>query len=462
MNDRAAQKPVAPEGTSRRQFLWQAARASATVPTIVPATVLGRHAPSERVNLAFFGVGGRGSYLAQRFLQMPDVRLVAVCDAYRSRREKRRQEWNEHYGGDYVRAYANPWEIFDRPDVDAIVVATPDHWHVPLAIAAARAGKDMYVEKPLSVAMTWSWRLREELQRSQRVFQYGTQQRSEPQFRYACELVRNGYLGQIQRVEAWCPDASQQWESYGGQPSLSVPRYGSLRPVEPPEDLDYDLWCGPSPVRPYTVDRCTSFGAYHIYDYALGFIAGWGAHPLDIVQWGLGTDDTSPVFYEGAGHLPDYGLLDTVDQWDIHCYYASGVRLRFMDYRTARPVVMRYRQRWSDHGTTFFGTEGWVSVDRSGLEASRASLERIEFRPSDQRLYRSEDHQRNFIDCVKSRSATVSPFEAALRSDTISHLSNLVVRLKRPLQWDPKKEQVVGDEQANRLLDRPMRKKWAV
>lgn len=446
----------------RRDFIKQLAGANSLAPVVVPARVFGTQAPSERVNLAIFGVGGRGSYLLSRFMEFSDVRVVAICDAYRSRREQKRQELNRYYGGDYVRAYQNPWEIFDRSDVDAVVIATPDHWHVPLALAAARAGKDMYVEKPLSVAMTWSWRLREELRKNGRIFQYGTQQRSEAHFRYACELVRNGYLGEIQRVEVWCPDASQQWESYGGRPSLSVPRYGSLRPVEPPEDLDYDLWCGPAPLRPYTVDRCTSFGAYHIYDYSLGFIAGWGVHPLDIAQWGLGMDHTSPVFYEGTGHIPEYGLLDTVDQWDIHCYYANGVRLRFMDFRTARPVVSRYRQRWSDHGTTFFGTQGWISVDRGGLEASRPSLQRVEFRANDERLYRSDDHYRNFIDCVKRRQPTVSPFEAALRCDTISHLSDLVVRLRRPLEWDPQTEKVVNDQEANRRLHRDMRAKWAI
>jgi hypothetical protein len=232
--------------------------------------------------------------------------------------------------------------------------------------------------------------------------------------------------------------------------------------VPPPKDLDYDLWCGPSPLRPYTADRCTSFGTYHIYDFALGFIAGWGAHPLDIAQWGMNTDHTGPVYYEGAGNIPRYGLLDTTDEWDIHCYYASGAVMRFMDWRTARPPVMGYRKRWSDHGTTFFGSEGWISVDRGGCEVSRAALERVEFGPGDKRLYQSGSQGRNFIDCVKSRAETISPFEAALRSDTISHLSDIVVRLKRPLEWDPQREAIVKDEEATRMLDRPMRRKWAV
>ncbi|MCP5117568.1 MAG: hypothetical protein GY953_42640 [bacterium] len=266
----------------------------------------------------------------------------------------------------------------------------------------------------------------------------------------------------MQRIHAWCPDASQQWQSFVGKPSLSVARYGSLRPVAPPKELDFDLWCGVSPVRPYTVDRCTAFGAYHIYDYALGFIAGWGAHPLDIAQWGLDADDSGPVFYEGGGKLPEPGLLDTTEEWDITCYYPNGVVMRFMDYREAKPVVMEYRKRWSSHGTTFFGTEGWVSVDRGGFEVSKESLRNVKFGANDTRLYLSDHHQKNFVDCVKSRKQAVSPLEAAIRSDTISHLSDMVVRLRRPIEWDPKREVVVNQKSAGRLLDRAMRKKWAI
>ncbi len=429
---------------------------------IVPSSVFGANAPSNRVNLAALGVGGRGTADTNAFNQLPDARFLAVCDCYRSRREAKREQWNKLCGGDYVKTYDNPWDVLARKDIDAVVIATPDHWHVPLALAAVRAGKDCYVEKPLSVAMKWSWRLRSEIKGKDRIFQYGTQQRSDRRFRYACELVRNGCIGKIQRAEAWCPDASQQWESFTGKPSLSVYRYGSLRPVPPPPGLDFDLWCGPSPLRSYTVDRCTQFGAYHIYDYALGFIAGWGAHPLDIAQWGLDADGTSPVFYEGAGALPQYGLLDTIESWDMHCYYAGGAQMRFMDFRVAKEVVMRYRKRWSDHGTTFFGSEGWVSVDRGGIEVSNKSLNDVKFGANATRLYESDNHHKNFLDCVKSRRQPISPLETAIRSDTISHLCNIMIRLRRPIQWDPERQVIVGDEEATKMLDRPMRPAWQV
>ncbi len=444
-------------GSSRRSFVKGFSLAAGGVfPAIVPSSVLGANAPSNRVNLAAFGVGGRGTADTDAVNAHPDARFVAVCDCYESRRLVKKQKWDKLYGGDYVKTYVNPWEVLERKDIDAVVIATPDHWHTPLAIAAAKAGKDIYVEKPLSVAMTWSWRLRQEVKKNNRIVQYGTQQRSNKNFRYACELVRNGYIGKVKHVDAWCADISTQ---YAG---LSVYKYGSLRPIPVPADLNFDLWCGPSPLRQYTADRCTPLGAYHIYDYALGFIAGWGAHPLDIAQWGLDADHTGPVYYEGAGSLPVYGLCDTTESWDITSYYASGVTMRFMDFRVAQPAVTKYLPRWNDHGTTFFGSEGWVSVDRRGVQVSKDSLKDVKLGPNDKPLYNSPDHHKNFVDCVKSRRQPISPLEAAIRSDTISHLSDIVVRLRRPVQWDPEREVIVGDEEASKMLSRGMRPQWSV
>jgi predicted dehydrogenase len=215
-------------------------------------------------------------------------------------------------------------------------------------------------------------------------------------------------------------------------------------------------------LKPYTPDRCTEFGTYHCPDYSLGFIGGWGAHPIDIMQWGLDTDNTAPVFYEGGGTVPKFGLYRTVDTWDITCYYANGIPVRFLSERSCRDVIMKYRKRYAGHGTTFFGTEGWISVDRGGMEASKESILTAKLGPNDKPLYESSDHQRNFIDCVKSRKPTISPLESAIRSDTISHMTNIVVRTGRPVQWDPVKEQIVNDAEASRFLDRPMRQKWAV
>ncbi|MDX9975341.1 MAG: gfo/Idh/MocA family oxidoreductase, partial [FCB group bacterium] len=285
------------------------------------------------------------------------------------------------------------------------------------------------------------------------VFQYGTQQRSNEKFRRACELVRNGYIGEVQRIDAWCADISSQY------PAFSVPQFGSTEPAPVPEGFEYDRWLGPAPEKPYTVDRCQPYGAYHIYDYALGFIAGWGAHPLDIAQWGLDSDDTSPVRYEGTGSIPTKGLFDTVDSWDMNCTYASGVKMRFMGFRVAEPVVSAYRP-WKDHGTTFFGSEGWISVDRSDLHASNPNLLAIELKPGDQRLRAPKSHATDFITCVKTHETPLSSLEAAIRSDTISHLCDISIRLGRPIEWNPEKERIVNDEEAAKRLERPLRKPW--
>ncbi len=438
--------------TTRRNFLKTSAALGAA-PWLVPSSVFGANAPSNRVNVAHLGMGSRANSLVGMFVQHDDVQIVAVCDCFVNRREEMRDKLNARYGSDVVKAYADFREVLARDDIDAVVIATPDHWHVPLAIAAARAGKDMYVEKPLGVCMSWAKRLRSELQAAKRVFQYGTQQRSNTAFRTACELVRNGYIGEIQHVEAWCPDMSTQFDGFNVKP------YGSTEPAKLPEGFDYNMWLGPAPEKPYTIDRCTRLGIYHIYDYALGFIAGWGAHPLDIAQWGLGRDHTSPVCYAGTGKIPASGLCDSIESWDVQCEYEDGLPMRFMGSRVAEPVVSKYR-KWVDHGTTFFGSDGWVSVDRSGMITNPTTLADIQLKPDDLRLKVSEGQERDFIDCVKSREETISPLESAIRSDAISHLSDLAIRVDRSLWWDPRHERIVDDPGAARRLQRSLRAPW--
>ncbi|HEX2972643.1 MAG TPA: Gfo/Idh/MocA family oxidoreductase [Tepidisphaeraceae bacterium] len=444
---------------TRRDLLKHAALAATTLafPTIVPSSVFGQNAPSNRVNLAAIGVGGRGTDNCRgSFLPLPDARIIAAVDIRRSRREVFAKLANDTYKADICKPYADFREVLDRPDIDAVVISTPDHWHVPLAYYAAQAKKDLYVEKPLTVALAWSFKLREIVNKNKIIFQYGTQQRGDqPQFRRACELVRNGYIGDVKTVDVWSPDMSSQFDA------PSVKPYGSTETIPVPDDLNYDMWIGPSPMKPYTADRCTCFGAYHIYDYALGFIAGWAVHPLDIAQWGLGMDHTSPVRYEGTGKIPPKGSLwDTIESWDVNCTYANGVVVRNMGHRVAEPVVRKYHPVWRDHGTTFHGSKGWISVDRNGLYASDKNLQALKLKDSDQRLYSTPAHGRNFIDCIRSRKPTISPLDTAIHCDTISHMNDLCIRLGRPIQWDPEKEQIIGDTEASKFLNRPLRAPW--
>jgi hypothetical protein len=448
---------------TRRHFLKSAA-ALAAAPTIVPSRVFGRTAPSNRVNLAAIGVGGRGSsnVWEDYVTTQDDVRLVAACDCFASRRMAFAAKVDAFYGGRYCQPVADWRDVLAREDVDGVVVSTPDHWHVPLAIHAARAKKDVYVEKPLGVAMAWAFALREAVERNGVVFQYGTQQRSSGEFTRAVELVRNGYVGKVRHVDAWC-SGMRSPSTYA---QTFAEHFPNTEPAPVPEDLDFETWVGPAAMKPYTKSRCTEWGAYHIYDYALGFIAGWGAHPLDIAQWGLDTDHTSPVEYEGKGEIPEGGLFDTVDNWDVRCRYASGVTLRFMCDRVAKDVpglMDDPRKRpFLDHGTTFWGESGWVSVSRGFLYASPKELQKTRIRDDEKPVVRSSSQGRDFVESMRTRRPTISPLESAIRSDTISHLSDIAVRLGRPVRWDPGTETIVGDDEATRRLSRPLRSPWTL
>jgi len=448
---------------SRRAFLRSAA-AVVAAPAIVPSSVFGRSAPSNRVNLAAIGVGNRGSgNVWQDFVEtQEDVRLVAACDCFAGRREAFAAKVNAHYGGNVCQAMSDWREVLARKDVDGVIISTPDHWHVPLAYHAAVAKKDMYVEKPLGVAMAWAWKLRQAVAANKIVFQYGTQQRSSGEFTRAVELVRNGTIGKIKHVDAWCSGM----RSPGWYAEVFDEHFKNIEPAPVPADLDYEMWIGPAPMKPYTKSRCTEWGAYHIYDYALGFIAGWGAHPLDIAQWGLDMDHTSPVSYEGKGEIPPGGLFDTIDNWDVLCRYGNGVTLRFMCDRVAKGVAGLMddprKRPFADHGTTFWGEGGWISVNRGALYASPKELQTAQIRDDEKPVIRSASQGRNFVECLKTRRPTINPLESAIRSDTISHLSDIAIRLGRPVRWNPEKERIIGDAEATKRLDRPMRRPWGM
>lgn len=445
---------------TRRDALKQAAAAAAacSLPAIVPSSVLGHDAPAYRVNLAAIGTGGRATgNIRGSFLPHKDVRIVAACDCYRSKRENFAAMINKHYDREVCKPYADFREVLARTDIDGVIISTQDHWHVPLAWHAARAKKHMYVEKPLGVALAWAWKLRDVVGEAKVAFQYGTQQRGDQRpFRRAVDLVRGGHIGKVERIDVWCPDMSEQFNQ------ASVPPYGTTAEAPVPDDLDYDTWIGPAPMKPYTVDRTTNWGGYHIYDYALGFIAGWGAHPLDVAQWGLDADGTGPIRYEGTGKVPPPGSLwDTVESWDVMCEYASGVKMHFMGQRAADAVIKQYHPKPLTHGTTFFGERGWVSVDRAGLYTSDPTLKELQIEPSDAE-HPVQSHARNFIDAMKTGWPTLNPLESAIRSDTISHLADLCVRLGRPLRWSPETEQILDDPEATRRLDRPQRAPWTM
>jgi len=446
---------------TRRGFLRGSAATAGAIafPAIIPSGLLGQNAPSKRINIGAIGVGSRSNGVnIGGISRFNDVRIIACADPIKDRQIAFAEKVNKIYRGNYCRQFSDFRELLKRDDIDGVTICTGDQWHVPMAIAAIRAGKDVYVEKPLGTSMSWAWKLREEAKGKDVIFQYGTQQRSSRQFQQAVNLVRNGYIGEVKSIDAWCPNMDDQ--AFSNQ--LKKP-FGSTEAAPVPEGLNYDLWLGPAPMKPYTADRTHHFTLFHSYDYALGFIAGWGAHPLDIAQWGLDADHTGPALYEGVGTLPPKGgLFDTTRYWDVRCTYATNVNMRFMDLKTAKPVIEKYHKVVHDHGTVFHGEDGWVGVDRSAMYSHEDNkLRKVEFKPSDKLVGEEGSQQRGFINSIKSRKPTVNPLESAIRSDTISHLADICLRTGKPIRWNPKTEKIIdGTPAQNALLHRTPRKEW--
>ena len=433
---------------NRRRFLKRATGVAAgaltmgALPAFVPAAARGADgavAPSNRIAMGFIGVGGRGGALLSNFLGRKDAQVVAVCDVKADRRERARKMVDGRYRTSGCAAFSDLREIIARDDIDAMTIATPDHWHVMAALMAVRAGKDVYVEKPLGVSLDHAQALRQAVHRYGRVFQFGTQERSSRHTRFACEMVRSGRIGAIRKITV----ASRYSRATGNYPTMPVP-----------DSLDYELWLGPAPWAPYTANRVANHHWFHISDYAIGFIAGCGIHTVDMAQWGNNTDLTGPVTVEGIGEFPADGLCDCATGWDVTMTFANGVPMRFTDGKRNKLGVL------------FEGDDGWVFVKETHLggkvDAFPKAMLHKPIGADEVHLPLSDHHQQNFLDCVKSRGAPVAPIDVAVRSDTLCYLSDIAMRLGRKLQWDPAAERFVNDDDANRMLWRPMRDPWHV
>jgi len=382
------------------------------------------------------GPGGQGMGNTRGFLNLRETQIVAVCDVDSTRRKAAASVVNKHYSnssstGDFQGCdeYNDFRELLDREDIDAVIVSTPDHWHALISIAAAKAGKDIYCEKPLTHSVLEGRVLSDTVRRHSRVFQTGSQQRSSWMFRLACELVQSGRIGKLIRMEVGLPGG----RAAGDYPAMPVP-----------EGFDYDLWLGPAPFAPYHTKRC-HYNFRFNFDYAGAQMTNWGAHHFDIAQWGNGTDLSGPVSVDGKGTFPNGGLYNTPLRFKVEYTYANGVTMSAGHY---------------PNGVKFIGTDGWVFVDRSKVNTHPKEILESPIGPDEIHLYESTHHHRNFLDCVKSRRPTAAPVEIAHRSVTIGHIGNISMLLRRPLKWDPKVERFVDDDEANRMLSRPMRPPW--
>jgi predicted dehydrogenase len=449
---------------SRRDFLGQCGSAMLAVgafPTLVPASALGAErgaAPNGRIAVGCIGVGERCQSIVGALLDRKDAQIVAICDVKTDALERTKAKIDGQYQNQDCKTYGDFREIVARKDIDAFVVASTDHWHVLHALAAVRAGKDLYLEKPIGLSLGESQVLRREIQKRKRVFQLGTQQRSDRKFRLACELVRNGFIGKLKHINIWAP---------GSKPG------GSTKQVPPPATLAYDFWLGPAPEKPYTENltawELTKKTWWYNSDYALGFIAGWGIHPMDIALWGADDLAKGRVEVEGRGNFPAEGACNTATTWDVHFKFQSGLTMRFVGLPNGSPGEkfeqkaewgQRYRQI-EQHGTAFEGSEGWAHVDRQRINLEPESL--IDLDPEGFKIHltRSSNHVGNFLDSIRSRKPTVCPIEEGVLSDTFCHLADIAIRLKRKLTYDIKKEKFVDCKEANqRLAVRPFRQPW--
>lgn len=423
---------------TRRQFLGKSAAIGAAfaAPAIIPSSALGlggSTAPSERITMGVIGSGLQGTSNMTGFLAFKDVQMIAIADVDKSHREAAAAIVNKKYGNSDCALYNDFRELNDRDDIDAVIIATPDHWHALNALDAVKKGKDAYVQKPLAWSVEEGRALADAVKQHGRILQTGSQQRSEGGFRRACELVRNGRIGALKYINIGIPGNNREC--------------GPTWTPEPvPEGFDYDFWLGPAPWAEYHHQRC-HYEFRFILDYSGGQVTNFGAHNLDIAQWGLGMDDSGPVEVYGNGAFPESGLFTTATKTYFECRYANGVELVC---------------KTGKFGMNFEGTDGTIYVDRKTIKAWPEEILKEEIGKDEIHLYKSEDHYRNFADCVKSRQDPICTAEIGHRSATVCNIGNIAMRLGRRLAWDPVAERFPNDEDANALLGRDMRGEWTL
>ena len=405
---------------SRRRFL-RAAGAAVAAPCFVPGSVLGangRTAANDRIRTGHIGVGGRGSGILGGFLGDPATQVMAVCDPFQSKRESAKQRADDRYAeeagaGTYkgCDAYSDFRDLATRDDIDAVAIASPEFWHALHSVWAMRHGKDVYCEKGMTLTVYESQAVRDSVRRHARVFQLGTQQRSDRNFRFAAELALNGYLGKLHTVKVGVP---------GGR-SLPV-----AEPAPVPDGLDYEMWLGPAPATPYNNIKC-SYNWYFIYDYCIGWIGSWGVHHIDSALWGAPMFAQGPIQLEGTAVFPTQGLANTSITWRVDVLAKDGTRMIFSDDRT------------QPHGVRFEGDKGWVHVVRGGIQAEPASLLKARMKPNDVHLYESRSHQGNFLECIRTRRDPVANVDAGFAATVMTIIADITTRRERKLRKVPRR-----------------------
>lgn len=429
----------------RRQFLRTVsapAAAAAGFPAIVKASALGLNgavAASERVTIATIGAGWMGGSHIDEFLKVSAAQVVAVCDVDDKHVEAAKKKIDARYGNKDCATYRAFEELLSRRDIDAVSIALPDHWHGIVSVMAARAGKDIYGEKPLAHNFAEGRAICEAVKRYGRVWQTGSWQRSRENFRRACELVRNGRIGKVRRVEVGLPGGHTDFAKTKDQTAIT----------DPPATLNYDRWLGPAPEAPYCVARVHKNWRWNL-DYGGGQIMDWVGHHVDIAHWGLGFDNTGPLEIEGKGEYPPKSALwNTATRYYLTAKYPGGVTM-----------IIAGGHKEIRGGTKWIGDEGWIWVSRGAIEAEPAGVLTSEIKPNEIRLPKSPGHYEEFIQAVKTRGTTLTPAEVALRSATPGWLGQIAMLTGRKIRWDPEKQRLRKDRSAEQLLSRDMRAPW--
>ncbi len=419
---------------NRRSFL-QTALGAATAPVFIPANVLGADAPSRKITVGFIGVGGHGTHHnLKHYLRQADARVLMACDVDSNHLSRAKERIDTHYGNRDCATTKDFREVLARPDIDAVMISTPDHWHTLMSVMAVRAGKDVQCEKP-TLTIDEGKILVNEIRRHDQVFQTSTEDRAVPVYHRMAELVRNGRIGRLERIEVVLPRQPQG----PGDPT----------PQPVPEALDYEMWLGPAPEAPYTQDR-VHFHFRWIWDYSGGIICDWGTHLFDTAQWANDTERSGPVEVDGKGTHWEEGLYDTVKDYDVTYRYANGVTM------TCTP---------GNPSIKFHGTEGWVGNEgwRGALKASSPKILNSVIESGETKLFTNPaGEHRNFLDCVKTRTDPYFPVDIGHRVSTVCHLANLSIRLGRKLKWNPQAEEFINDAEATELMSREMRAPWSL
>jgi predicted dehydrogenase len=431
---------------TRRRFI-AAAGAAVALPTFIPASALGRQgrpAASGRVVLGVVGWGMQGPGNTDQFLKQNDCQVVAACDLDKKHLESAVNTINGHYGNQDCKAYHDYHELMAREDIDAVMIAIPDHWHALVETEAAKHKKDIYGEKPLARTIAEQQAIVKAVEQNGRIWQTGSWQRSVGNFHKAAEIVRNGMIGKITRVEVGLPAGHNDFAHTGNH----------MTPSEPPPELDYETWIGPSKMMPYIEGRVHMNWRWN-YNTGGGQLLDWIGHHCDIAHWGMDCDLDGPSEVEGHGEFPQPDAVwNTCTKYRITLKYPKDIE---MVIAGGHPDIRG--------GTKWIGTDGWVWVDRGGFDASNQEWRDFKQLPENLRkvkLYESSNHQRNFLDCVKSRKPTITPVQVAHHSAIPGHLGLISMLVGRKLKWDVKRERIEGDDDAVKLLTRAYRPPWAL